>query len=226
MTKDNLPTIPGTARSSRREDSLATAEAKLGAPVAMINQRANAIPDFNFSEFSVPQKIDEALARNRDSLASLPDQAEVERLAAIAREALAVCSPSIVAREVANLIGSFPSAAIADPEIYASALIFDVMDKRIPDAVLVLACRRVRRAEKFVPAISEVLAAAESILNDWRSLEALPDVLPATRAALEEAVRRGEKILALVRQEIAEGFRDQNGRILRQRWAYRDRGAA
>ena len=214
-----------TENQPRPELALALAEAKLDRTPAELAHSMLASPSWNFSEYSVPASIEAALRDNRARLAALPRQEEADRLAKIAREARSTCTPSILKQEVARLIGSFPNAAIASPEVYISALVYDLLDKRIPDAVVVLACQRLRRARRFVPTISEVLDTAEEIAANWRSLEELADQLPAARQALEEAVRRGEKVLAFVQQEIAEGFRDSHGRILRSRAAYA-KGAA
>lgn len=209
----------------RPEYALVHAEAQMDSPPEEIAASMVASPHWNFSEYSVPASIEAALRENRARLAALPRQDQADRLARIGREACRTCTPSIVTQEVARLIGSFPNASIASPEVYISALVFDILDMRIPDAVVVLTCQKLRRSSRFVPTISEVLEMADAATASWRSLEELAYQLPATRQALEDAVRRGEKVLAFVRREIAEGFRDAGGRILRNRAAYA-KGAA
>lgn len=218
--------VPATPRKPRPEDALANAEARLPMPIQEIHWRVRVTPNNDFSEMSVPARIEQALAHNRHCLANLPDETFVDELAKFASEALAACSEAVVKREAAKLIGSFPNAAIANPETYAAALVFDLLDLRIPDTVVVLTCRKLRRSCKFVPAISEVLATAEGITDHWRAVEGLAHELRSIRPALEDAVRRAEATLAFVQREISEGYRDPNGKILRQRSAYKPKGAA
>lgn len=224
MSAVELHTGASNARKPRPEDVLANIEARLGRPVDVLGERAQVTPNVDFSEYSVPARIEEALTHNRQRLALLPEQAEAEELAKIAREALAICTPAVVKREVATLVGSFPNAALSNPEIFLSSLVFDLLDKRIPDAVVVLACRRLRRSSRFVPAIADVLGVADAILQSCRAIEAMAVELPATRAALVDAVAKAEATLALVKRDIAEGYRDAGGRILRRRAAYQQAG--
>ena len=210
---------PGN-RKPNPEDALAIAESRLSMPIADMAASIHAMPNCSFNEFSVPASIEAAIAENRYHLSRLPDQSELERLVSIARAALATSTPRVVKREVANLVGSFPNASLASPETYLTALVFDLMSKGIPDAIVVLACRNLRRSCRFVPSIAEVLALADDMLRRWQCLDDLVHELPVTRAQLEEAVRRGEKMLAFVQGEIADGYRDAGGRIIRHRTAY------
>jgi hypothetical protein len=204
-------------RKSRPEDVLANVEARLEFPLEEIASRIRAVPNTTFSELSVVPRIEAALAENRRNLDGLPNEAEVDRLANIASEALATSTPAVVKREVANLIGAFPNAAVANPEIFLAALVFDLLDKHVPDGVVVATCRRIRRTQRFVPTISEVLEAADTLHEQWRSFESLSHELRNKRSAFEAAIERGEKTLALVQAEIAEGYRTHEGMIVRRR---------
>lgn len=213
-------TNPGTAATaSRPEEMLIVAEARLQTPVEEIIWRVRVSPNVDFTELSVPQRIEGALAHNRQLLNSLPSEAVVDGLGKVARKALAITTPSIIEREAATLIGSFPNAAIGEPEVYLASLIFDLHDLKIPDSVVVLACRKLRRSRRFVPAISEVLDACNDVLERWKAVENLGDELRAIRPVIEEAVARAEKTLAFVQGEIADGYRDAGGRIIRCRIA-------
>ena len=209
--------ITPAPRKGRPEDALANVEARLEIPLEEIASRIRAVPNTNFSELSVVPRIEAALAENRRNLDGLPNEADVDRLASIASEALATSTPAVVKREVANLIGSFPNAAVANPEIFLSALVFDLLDKHVPDGVVVATCRRIRRTQRFVPTISEVLEIADTLHEQWRSFESLSHELRNKRSALEAAIRRGEATLALVQGEIAEGYRTHEGMIIRRK---------
>lgn len=208
------------ARKSRPEEVLANIEASLQVPVAEIAFRIRVQPNTNFSEMSLPARVEAAIAENRRYIESLPAEAEVDGLANIASEVLSISTPGVVKREVANLIGSFPNAAVANPEIYLSALVYDLLDKHIPDAVTVLTCRQIRRTCKFVPSISEVLETAESIADQWRPMGDLSQELRSKRVALMQTIERGERVLAHINQEIADGYRTPYGAILRRKSAY------
>ena len=206
-----------TNRKARPEDILVQAEATLSTSIEEIGCRIRVTPNTTFSEHSIIPRIEAALAENRRHLENLPDQNEIDRLAHLASLAISISTQTVVKREVANLIGAFPNAAIANPEIYLAALVFDLLDRQIPDAVVVLTCRKIRRTSKFVPTIAEVLQIAETITDHWGSLSSLSAELRNSRALLQQAVTRGEKILALVREEVEDGYRDPNGMIVRRK---------
>lgn len=213
---NSVQTFTG-ARKARPEEVLVNVEASLQVPLDQIARRIRVAPNVNFSGISALARIEAAVAENRHNLDCLPDLADVEKLATVAAQAVSVSSPQVIKRVVANLIGAYPNAAIANPEIYLSALVFDLMDRRISDAVAFATCRKIRRTSKFVPSIAEVLETAESLTDQWQAIINLPAELETTRAALVQALARGERTLALVQQEIAEGYRDDRGMIVRRK---------
>jgi hypothetical protein len=72
-----------------------------------------------------------------------------------------------VAKHIALLIGSFPNANPADPETYTKMLIEEVVAAAPTVTALEAACRKVRRTAKFLPTISEVLAAIKEEQRAW-----------------------------------------------------------
>jgi hypothetical protein len=74
---------------------------------------------------------------------------------------------SQVSKHIALLIGSFPNANPADPRTYTETLIEEVVAAAPMVTTLEAACRKVRRTAKFLPTISEVLAAIEVEERVW-----------------------------------------------------------
>ena len=72
-----------------------------------------------------------------------------------------------VSKHIALLIGSFPNANPADPETYTKMLIEEVAAAALTATALEAACRKVRRTAKFIPTISEVLAAIKDEERAW-----------------------------------------------------------
>lgn len=72
-----------------------------------------------------------------------------------------------VSKHIALLVGSFPNANPADPETYTKMLIEEVVAAAPTVTALEAACRKVRRTAKFLPAISEVLAALKEEERAW-----------------------------------------------------------
>jgi hypothetical protein len=75
-----------------------------------------------------------------------------------------------VSKHIALLIGSFPNANPADPETYTKMLIEEVVAAVPMATTLEAACRKVRRTAKFLPTISEVLAAIKEEERAWQGL--------------------------------------------------------
>lgn len=187
-------------RKPRPEDVLHLAEQRAGMTAAeAVLTVYPAQPVSSFQIFTKEGCAD-TIARCQQNLAALPDQQLLIEMAAAAAKGLAIISPSVAAREVATLVAAFPNAAPASPEIFMSTLIYDLLDLRIPDAILVEACRRLRRTSKFLPSISEVVRAAESLREDWRMVEALPTMATQARAQLEENLRAAAARLRQIEQ--------------------------
>lgn len=176
------------AETSRagHEDALARMEREMGFDATEVRSALNAIWRCSISEAEYsPLRLDKSEQGLAD-LAALPTTERIEEIAALAEAAMAISTPAVAKREIARLIGAFPNASPANPEVYISALVFDVLDLGISDAVLVLACRNIRRTQKFVPAVAEVIAAAEKVAERWRSLRELAKV----RRVVESDLRR------------------------------------
>jgi hypothetical protein len=210
MSAEILPALPpgkaSQSRGARPEDVLAHAERAAGLSIAKIIERAGYVSPIDALELR--HHTDQARRYNEARLADFPDSAVIARLADAARKGLAVQTPAIIAREVATLVAAFPNAALPQPEIFIATATHDLLDLGIPDAVAVLACRTLRRTKKFVPAISEIVAAAQLLLADWQAVVNLPEAAAAARRQLAE---NAEKIKAELASQALE----------RQRWAER-----
>ena len=75
---------------------------------------------------------------------------------------------SQVARMITILMGSFPTSKIPEPEIFVRALIEDVMEFDPSFVVLESTCRQLRKTQKFMPSISEVIEALQEQQKLWR----------------------------------------------------------
>jgi hypothetical protein len=90
----------------------------------------------------------------------------------------------VISFRIALIVGSFPSGAPCDPEIYVSMLIEHV------DAVAGLslpaldaACREITATQKFLPSVSEVLALVnEQNEKWWKRLLAIDELDNVSRA--------------------------------------------
>ena len=204
---------------SRPEFILAQIEAKHADFMEKLHRLVYGEPATQFTSRSPIWVLEDALAKNRALLADLPSEEELSGLLELIKPALTISSAAIVKREIAQLIGSFPNAAPADPETYIAALIYDILDTRTPDAIIVTACRELRRTSKFVPAIAEVLATAERHVSRWQGMFSLPDRLGRQRLCLERLVDEGEAALAKALQDINDGLRDANGKIVQRKIA-------
>lgn len=160
--------------------------------------RVKVTADLRFSPFSAPERIREAIEQNRRALEDLPTEAELEPLIDAVRKALASCSEKTIRQQVAQLIGAFPNANPTDPETYIAALVFDLLDSQIPDAILILACQEIRRTARFLPTIAEVIEAANRHRGRWEDVLALPETLARTRQQLSTALESGERTLKRV----------------------------
>jgi vacuolar-type H+-ATPase subunit I/STV1 len=72
-----------------------------------------------------------------------------------------------VSKHVSLLVGSFPNANPADPEVYTKMLIEEIMAAEPSVVSLESACRSIRRSAKFLPTISEVLEALKEESKTW-----------------------------------------------------------
>lgn len=107
---------------------------------------------------------------------------------------------SQVAKHVSLLVGSFPNANPADPEVYTMMLIEEIGAAEPSVIVLETACRNIRRSAKFLPAISEVLDALKEAKKTWSkrwlAIECMDETAEELRSKLtaENERRTQEKI--------------------------------
>jgi hypothetical protein len=72
-----------------------------------------------------------------------------------------------VAKQIGLLLGAFPSGSPADPAVYTSMMIEEVLGANRTKLALESAVRTARRTLKFLPTISEVLAILKTEENNW-----------------------------------------------------------
>jgi hypothetical protein len=99
---------------------------------------------------------------------------------------------SWIAAKVSELVGSFPQANVANPEIYIPMLINEIMADGVSDVVVLeMTVRALRQTSKFIPSISEVLAAKKKVTDEWSerydAIEDLPWQASELRRLIEEA---------------------------------------
>lgn len=208
MSSERSVSFTSGNRKPRPEDVLHLAEQRAGITVT---DAATAGMRFSFGPASGPASpfslftVEGATAtilHNQTRLKDLLDmQPAVVELSLAAEKGLATITPAIVTREVANLIAAYPNAAPTSPEIFISTLVYDLLDLQFPDAIVVEACRTIRRTSKFVPSIAEVVKEAQSLLDCWRLVERLPKKMAGWRSQLEENIRDAEQQIERIRLE-------------------------
>jgi hypothetical protein len=106
-------------------------------------------------------------------------------LRAIADELHKACAPA-TAREIGEavtlLVGAFPTANPPDGAVFVRLLIEDVRAAAPSKIALELAFRHLRRSQKWLPAICEVLQALEGEERTWQRRLRMADQLPEMRA--------------------------------------------
>jgi len=183
---------------SRPEECLARLQSRNPYFLAELSSRINVQEDLSFTWYTPVERIRLAADENRRKLEALPDQGDLRQLAEAVEKALSICSEKGARRHVAHLIGAFPNASPTDPETYVAALVFDVLDCQIPDAILLLTCQEIRRTSRFVPTISEVIGTAQHYLSEWQQVLAGTEALSRTRERLVYATSCAERTLAHV----------------------------
>lgn len=166
--------------------------------------RINRCAYVNLTRWRGEAGLEEALEEARSILADLPRDQDVAALAAVVTDALATCTEPFIRQQVAQLIGAFPNASPTDPETYVTALMFDLRDARIPDAILMLACQEIRRTSKFVPAIAEIFQEAKRHLEAWEAVIALPEKVSRARQTMRMSIEHGEEDLRRLRDRPAK----------------------
>lgn len=184
-----------TLDKSRPEEALAKLYSEDQLFITCLRSGINTRCDINVNEFSAIERIHQALDHNRRCLDTLPSEEALRPLVETVRKALAISSERNIKRHVGMLIGSFPNANATNPETYAAALIYDLIDCRIPDAVLIQTCQQIRRSSRFLPTISEVLKDAKFYLAEWEWVLTIPEAITQNRKELTEAVASVERIL-------------------------------
>jgi hypothetical protein len=109
-----------------------------------------------------------------------------------------------IKRQLQVLIGSFPNSGKSDLAIFGVALLEDVCEEKPGIAALTNACRSLRRTNRFVPTISEVLTALAQETQRHQSaitgVRELPErIAKAQQAALDLRERRARDFERMVR---------------------------
>ena len=68
---------------------------------------------------------------------------------------------------LANLMGSFPTSNIPNPNVFTRQLLEDVIDLDPCFPEVESACRKLRKSQKFMPSIAEVVEAIEVEQGEW-----------------------------------------------------------
>lgn len=181
---------------NRSEEALVKLEREMGCDFAQLEAVLNVVPCRRYEVYQHLRDTELSIASHRSHLAALsalPSAERLDEVAKLAAELLEVATPAVAKRELAQLIAAFPSASLADPEMFLTTLLYDVLDIGIPDVVLVVACREIRRTHKFVPAISEVLAVAEAISEKWKSLSRLAEMRRISERHFQRALAEAEE---------------------------------
>lgn len=176
--------LTAVAKHCKPDQVLAAIEARHPRLHLELEYLINIPATYAVSVYSAPEAIEYNAQLYRRTLASLPADAEIEDLAALVRKALDQCTEGHVKRQVALLIGSFPNANPTSPELYISALVSDLLDSRIPDAVTYLVFQHIRRTKNFLPTIAEVFDLASREVKGWQRITTLPEELKRNRAWL------------------------------------------
>jgi hypothetical protein len=118
-----------------------------------------------------------------------------------------------VSMQLAALLGSFPTSNIPDPKLFTRMLLDEVLAEEVNPIVLQAACQKIRRTQRFVPSISEILAAIAEQQRLWTErvesagkIADLVQELERERAELE-ALAEAEKVRereAQAHQRVAE----------------------
>ncbi len=106
-----------------------------------------------------------------------------------------------VGEQIAKLIGAYPNARPADPEIFGRLLVDDVLDARPSAFELVTACRDLRRTSRFIPSIAEVLEAIKEAKKKAQAiLRAHREILFVWHQSIESH-EKWEEIARVAKQE-------------------------
>src|SRR5262249_8333152 len=122
------------------------------------------------------------------TLQAMPAAQDIASIRSIIAKALSEHTEQGMRRHLGLLVGSFPNARPNDGEVYAAALLFDVADLKIPDAIVAQACLEIRRTHKFIPAIAEFLSVADRIWCRWRHYQRSLDLIEQRRAERIKAI--------------------------------------
>jgi len=200
----------------RPEQLLARIESSQPYLIAQLSFVLDARPDRKFMVYRQAHVMEESLAANRSMLSQLPSDEMIAELVSMARTALGRSTESFVRPQVADLLGSFPTANITDPETFISALIFDLLDAKVPDAIIYFAFQNIRRTSRFLPSIAEVFGACNHLVDKWRDVLEFPDRLVKARQLLEATVAECEQALSLALEE--QRRHDEVKAALENRW--------
>jgi len=76
---------------------------------------------------------------------------------------------SAVSIMLARLVGSIPTSNLPDAKVFTNVMLEDVMALSPSFVELECACRKLRQSQKFMPSISEIVAAIKKEETTWNS---------------------------------------------------------
>jgi hypothetical protein len=146
------------------------------------------------------REIDQSLDDFHRSGAALLPEKLVEMLGALGGpvEGFASVSKAEVSKHIALLIGSFPTSNVPEPKVFTTMMVEDVTAAKPSWLALYLGCRSVRRHNRFMPAIAEVLSAIER--KEWELQQYISDAYRALSVARslpdrkKQLIKRAEEL--------------------------------
>lgn len=141
------------------------------------------------------KRVREQIAEDRAKLASFPSPDALVAVEEAVDNALVRCTEQAARQHLKVLLGCYPNARPPDPEAYVKALLYDVADLAIPDAIVALTAQQVRRTCKFVPTISEFLDLAQKNLERFESVTRIVQIVENQRSRLADSIEREDRLL-------------------------------
>jgi hypothetical protein len=116
-----------------------------------------------------------------------------------------------IGKKVAQLVGCYGNANVGDPEVFVRTLIDDVAGAEESLVIVEAAFRKLRRSQKFLPAIAEVLAAlseesaawAPRFSAIWGGVEDMIEQLESKRTELEQKLLAEQERKRLMQEAAA-----------------------
>ena len=126
-----------------------------------------------------------------------------------------------VSKMLAILVGSFPTSNLPDAAVFTRVMLDDVMALDPSFLDLEGACRRLRQTSKFMPSISELIAAIKAEMRAWcRRYDAIEMVADShaelTKLLADERTRREALVAPFREGDTVSHNRFGRGRVVCQ----------